>query len=45
MVAVDPICGMSVVAMADTPSVEFDGETVYFCCEGCKRAFEQQRAA
>ena len=38
--AVDPICGMTVVVGADTPSSEHDGETVYFCCEGCKRTFE-----
>jgi xanthine dehydrogenase accessory factor len=43
--AVDPICGMTVVVGADTPSSERDGETVYFCCEGCKRTFEQQQAA
>ena len=33
---IDPICGMTVAAVAGTPSVEHDGETVYFCCEGCK---------
>ncbi len=38
--AVDPVCGMSVAAMAGTPSVRHDGETVYFCCEGCKTEFE-----
>jgi xanthine dehydrogenase accessory factor len=43
--AVDPICGMTVVVAADTPSVVGDGETVYFCCERCKRTFEQQAAA
>jgi len=43
--AVDPICGMTVVVATDTPRSERDGETVYFCCEGCKRAFEQQCAA
>jgi xanthine dehydrogenase accessory factor len=43
--AVDPICGMTVVVLADTPTVEHDGESSYFCCEGCKRTFEQQRAA
>jgi xanthine dehydrogenase accessory factor len=42
--AIDPICGMSVVVMADTPRVEHDGETVYFCREGCKAAFELQHA-
>jgi xanthine dehydrogenase accessory factor len=38
--ATDPICGMTVVVGAETPSVEHAGETVYFCCEGCKRSFQ-----
>lgn len=42
--AVDPICGMTIVVDADTPRSERDGETVYFCCEGCKRTFDQQPA-
>ena len=41
--AVDPICGMTVVVAADTPRVEHDGETVWFCCEGCRRTFEERR--
>ncbi len=41
-VAVDPVCGMSVVVDADTPRVEHDGETVYFCCSGCKTKFEKE---
>ena len=40
--AVDPICGMTVAAAADTPSVEFEGETIYFCCEGCAATFSAQ---
>jgi xanthine dehydrogenase accessory factor len=40
--AVDPICGMTVAAVAGTTSVQHDGETVYFCCEGCKAEFERQ---
>jgi xanthine dehydrogenase accessory factor len=40
--AVDPVCGMTVVVADDTPSVEHEGETVYFCCEGCKRKFEER---
>jgi xanthine dehydrogenase accessory factor len=43
--AVDPVCGMTVVAVAGTPTVQRDGETFYFCCEGCRRTFEGQRAA
>jgi YHS domain-containing protein len=30
--------------VASTPSVEQDGETVYFCCEGCKSRFESEHA-
>jgi xanthine dehydrogenase accessory factor len=37
--AVDPVCGMTVTVMPGTPSAERDGETVYFCCDGCKAAF------
>ena len=40
--AVDPICGMTVAVVAGTPSVEVEGETVYFCCEGCATKFQAQ---
>lgn len=40
--AIDPICGMTVAVVAGTPSVEHDGETVYFCCEGCATKFQAQ---
>ncbi len=40
--AVDPICGMTVLATDDTPHVEHDGETVYFCCDGCKTKYQQE---
>jgi xanthine dehydrogenase accessory factor len=42
-IAIDPICGMTVAAVAGTPSVEVDGETIYFCCEGCATTFQTQR--
>ena len=42
--AVDPMCGMTVTVVPGTPSVEHEGETVYFCREGCKDAFELQHA-
>jgi xanthine dehydrogenase accessory factor len=41
--AVDPICGMTVVVSADTPSAERAGEVVYFCSAACKRSFEERR--
>ena len=40
--AIDPICGMTVAALPSTPSVTFDGQTTYFCCEACKSRFEAQ---
>jgi xanthine dehydrogenase accessory factor len=43
--ATDPICGMTVLIGPDTPSAQRDGETVYFCCEGCRRTFDGPRAA
>jgi xanthine dehydrogenase accessory factor len=42
--AVDPVCGMTVAVGTGTPSLEHDGETFHFCCEGCKEAFERQHA-
>ena len=42
-VAVDPICGMTVAAVAGTVSLEHEGTTVYFCCEGCRSQFEARR--
>jgi len=38
--AIDPICGMTVAAVPSTLSLQRDGETVYFCSEGCKAKFE-----
>jgi YHS domain-containing protein len=37
---------MTVAAVASTPSLEHDGEMVYFCCDGCKARFlaEHDRA-
>jgi xanthine dehydrogenase accessory factor len=37
--AVDPICGMEILVTDATPSVEHDGATVYFCCEGCRSTY------
>jgi xanthine dehydrogenase accessory factor len=38
--AIDPVCGMEVVASSPSPSAEHDGRTVWFCGEGCRSAFE-----
>ena len=38
--AIDPVCGMAVAAADQTPHVDHEGRRVYFCCEGCRTAFE-----
>jgi xanthine dehydrogenase accessory factor len=35
-VANDPVCGMRVAITAATPQLRADGESVYFCSEGCR---------
>lgn len=40
----DPVCGMSVAVAEATPRVEHEGRSVYFCCDGCRSAFEQDPA-
>ena len=37
--AVDPVCGMTVAVSTGALSLEHDGATLYFCGEGCRRAF------
>jgi xanthine dehydrogenase accessory factor len=39
--AVDPVCGMTVMADASAMPIEHDGITYYFCCAGCHRKFEE----
>jgi xanthine dehydrogenase accessory factor len=40
--AVDPVCGMTVIADASGRPLEHGGVTYYFCCAGCRRAFEER---
>ena len=37
--AVDPVCGMSVAAIPASLHVDTDAGTVYFCSEGCRKAY------
>jgi xanthine dehydrogenase accessory factor len=37
---VDPVCGMSVSADSSRP-VRYEGTDYYFCCAGCRQAFEE----
>jgi xanthine dehydrogenase accessory factor len=43
--AVDPVCGMTVMASASAMPAEHEGITYYFCCAGCHRAFDENPAA
>jgi xanthine dehydrogenase accessory factor len=36
----DPVCGMTVSADSSRP-VRYEGTDYYFCCAGCRQAFEQ----
>jgi len=38
--AVDPVCGMTVATASSRP-LRHDGAEYYFCCAGCRQAFEQ----
>jgi xanthine dehydrogenase accessory factor len=40
--AKDPICGMMVEVSQAKYTSEFQGNSFYFCCAGCKQKFEKQ---
>lgn len=40
--ATDPVCGMAVEVDAPPATVEYGGDTYYFCSTGCAAAFENQ---
>jgi xanthine dehydrogenase accessory factor len=40
--AADPVCGMMVEMSSARHVVEHGGGRYYFCCSGCKRAFERE---
>jgi YHS domain-containing protein len=37
--ATDPVCGMDVVPSTTDVTAEIDGDTYYFCAEGCRNSF------
>ncbi|MGB6454880.1 MAG: XdhC family protein [Streptosporangiaceae bacterium] len=43
--ATDPVCGMAVETGPDSLALEHGGVTYYFCCAGCRDAFERDPAA
>jgi xanthine dehydrogenase accessory factor len=42
---IDPVCGMAVTAGPEGMPLEHDGVTYYFCCAGCRQAFEREPTA
>ena len=42
--AIDPICGMTVLATDATIHLDVDGERVWFCCEGCRATYVERHA-
>ena len=40
--AKDPICGMTVSVADAKYTSDFDGRSFFFCCRGCKQAFDKQ---
>ncbi|HEY9520181.1 MAG TPA: YHS domain-containing protein, partial [Methyloceanibacter sp.] len=40
--ATDPVCGMRVDEHAGKPTYEYNGETHYFCSEGCRAKFAKE---
>lgn len=35
-----PVSGEEFVVAADSPKVDYEGKTYYFCCGGCAKKFE-----
>jgi xanthine dehydrogenase accessory factor len=44
-IAIDPVCGMTVPADDTSRPYEHEDETYYFCCPGCRAAFEKDPSA
>jgi Cu+-exporting ATPase len=43
-IAVDPVCGMRVNPERAAAQYDFQGQTYFFCCPGCRAKFEQEPA-
>lgn len=38
----DPVCGMTVTVVPDTPHLAVDGTDVWFCCTGCRDRYAER---
>jgi YHS domain-containing protein len=39
---VDPVCGMAVTPKMTEIKADIDGNTYYFCAEGCRKSFIEE---
>jgi len=40
----DPVCGMQIDPEKAAGKAEYQGQTYYFCSEGCKKSFDAEPA-
>ena len=38
--ALDPVCMMEITPDSAEAQLVYEGETIYFCCDECKRIFD-----
>ncbi|MGH7346834.1 MAG: YHS domain-containing protein [Candidatus Rokuibacteriota bacterium] len=38
--ALDPVCMMEITRESAEAQLVYEGETIYFCCDECKRIFD-----
>ena len=38
---INPVCGVPVSKKSPKHIIDYQGEKVYFCCDGCKVSFEK----
>jgi len=38
----DPVCGMTLETNGSNQMSDYEGKTFYFCCAGCKQAFDKE---
>lgn len=43
--ALDPVCGMTVTVLDDTPHLQIGGQDYWFCCPGCRTRYAAQAGA
>jgi xanthine dehydrogenase accessory factor len=42
--AIDPVCGMEVLASEASLHLDVDSTRFYFCCDGCRTSFAKQHS-